>query len=328
LAPESIMVAATHTHSAPASVAMQSGSDKWDAAVSADYVEQLVEKAADALAEAWESCVSGHLRVGRTEICLGHNRRVVDAEGRATNVWHDMEGRHTGYVNSNVRFLVFEDATTRTPKAVISLYGCHPVTLGPGNPKASADYPGFFVRAIEAALPGCFAMHLTGAAGDTNPRKGGLSDDPEHAKGYGDALARAVLDELSHTRPISAEPIRVHTKALVLPLGPDASHNYSCRAQDSLDGKTITSEVQVLRIGDVALISTPGELFSLMGVAIENNSPFAATFVVGYANDSLGYLVTNAVLQAGAYEAENAISHEFEPRLTDTARTALDEAFA
>jgi len=325
LKPEVIMVVATHTHSAPAFVAMQSGPDLVTAA--ADYVDRVVESAVEALEDAWQTRSQGSLRVGRTELRMGHNRRVLDAQGHATNEWFDVEGRHTGFFNPNARILVFENARTRKPQAVFSLYACHPVAHGPGNTKASADYPGYLIRAVEAALPGCFAIHLTGAAADINPRDG-LADGPEKAKLLGEALAEVVLEEIPRARPIGAIPICVHTESVVLPLGPDAKGNYSCRAQDSLNGKTITSEIQVLRVGEVAFISAPGELFGATGLAIENTSPFATTFVAGYANDSLGYLVNYAVLREGGYEAQNAISKEFEPRLMAAWRTALEKAFA
>ena len=329
LAAESILVAATHTHSGPALMPIKFAPDHGGQTKPlADYVERVVESAAEALTKAWEARTTGSLRLGRTELRMGHNRRVVDAKGQAVNDWFDLENRHTGFFNPNVRILLFEDSATRKPKAVLSLYGCHPVTLGPGNKKVSADYPGYFVRAVEAALPGCFAMHLTGAAADINPRGGALADDAENAKPYGDALAKVVLDEFPHTRPICALPISVHSETLTLPLGPDAHENYSCRAEDSVDGKTITSEVQVLRLGEVALVSSPGELFGALGMSMENTSPFDTTFVVGYANDNLGYLVTGTGLREGAYEARNVISLETEPCLLATTRAALDKAFA
>lgn len=323
LPPEAILVGATHTHSAPSLHRMQFG--ERELAPSTDYVDQTIENAVVALDGAWQSRAPVCLRVGRTEVRLGHNRRVVDARGRATNEWLDVEGRHTGFFNPNVRILLFEEAVTLQPRAVFSLYGCHPVTLGPGNLQASADYPGYFVQAIEAKLPGCFAMHLTGGAGNINPREG-LANDLQIAKQAGDTLARAVLDELPHARPINPAPIRAHAESLVLPLGPDAHQNYSCRARDSVDGKTITSEIQVLRLGYLAIVTAPGELFGELALAIENTSPFATTFVVGYANDNLGYLVTAAGLREGGYESQKLVSPNIEPILLDTARTALVSA--
>lgn len=325
LDPASIMVSATHTHSAPA-LFFRRGAEG-DHTQTAIYGEQTVKTAAETLAAAWKDAAEVLASIARTEVRLGHNRRVVDAEGRATNNWHDVEGRHTGFFNPNVRILLFKDARTQKPRALFSFYACHPVTLGPGNTKVSADYPGHFARAIEAALPGCLAIHVTSGAANINPRNA-LADDPEKAKPAGDILAQAVLEELPHARPINPTPILTRTETLSLPIAPDARPGHVERAQNSPDGKTVSSEIQVLRLGEIALISSPGELFGEIALAIENCSPFQTTFVAAYSNDNLGYLCTDTARREGGYEPRNAISHETENQILKTSFAALDSAKA
>ena len=51
-------------------------------------------------------------------------------------------------------------------------------------------------------------------------------------------------------------------------------------------------EIQLLAIGDSAWVGVPGELFCQIGLDIKEQSPFAHTYVVGYANCYQGYFPT------------------------------------
>src|SRR5690606_5195282 len=72
----------------------------------------------------------------------------------------------------------------------------------------------------------------------------------------------------------------------------------------------IPSEVQVFRIGESAWVALPGEIFVEIGLAIKAQSPTPNTFVVGLANDSLGYIATDHALQhEGGYETWASIGN-------------------
>jgi hypothetical protein len=125
-------------------------------------------------------------------------------------------------------------------------------------------------------------------------------------------------------REMASVPVAAHIEPLTFILGPNARENYTMRAEQSTDGKTLTTEIQALRLGAVVLVSAPGELFAEIGVAIENASPFQHTFVVGYANDSLGYLCTETAIREGGYEASSPLSVDVERPILAAARKALE----
>ena len=70
-----------------------------------------------------------------------------------------------------------------------------------------------------------------------------------------------------------------------------------------------------MRIGDVALVALPGEPFVELGLEIKRRSPAPHTFVVGYANDWVGYLPTQVAWEQGGYEVP---SEEEQPGMVVT----------
>jgi hypothetical protein len=64
-------------------------------------------------------------------------------------------------------------------------------------------------------------------------------------------------------------------------------------------------ELQVLRIGEVAFVGVPGELFVEIGLAVKAASPFPVTLVSGYTNGIYFYIPTAAAFAQGGYEVES-----------------------
>lgn len=320
----SILVAATHTHSAPSLRAFGGKTPGKAPEVNADYIAQIVDASARAAAAAWNARKTVRLRLGRGQAPdLHHNRRVVDAEGKATNEWLDPNRTHSGYTNPAVPFVVFTDAETGAAAGMIVSYGCHPVTRGPGSTLTSPDYPGYFVRALEAATGAPVVIHVTGAGADINPRSA-LRDDHTGAQEVGEALSQAVLAAMDDSSAAPASPIRSASSVLELKLGPNARANYSNRAVDTTDGKTLTTEVQALRLGDCVFVTAPGELFSEIGLQMEQACGLPLPIVISQGNDYLGYLFTDKAFAEGGYEPRNAISESIEKPLVAAAAKAME----
>ncbi len=98
------------------------------------------------------------------------------------------------------------------------------------------------------------------------------------------------------------------------------------RLEDFPEGRRIVSEVQVLRLGDLSIVSVPGELAAEIGTAIRDSSPLPHTIVVSCANDHLGYLATDAIWREGGHEANSTLSADAEKPLLAAAREALARA--
>ncbi|MCS7254899.1 MAG: hypothetical protein RMK18_12295 [Armatimonadota bacterium] len=68
------------------------------------------------------------------------------------------------------------------------------------------------------------------------------------------------------------------------------------------DEKERTAEVQVIALGEAALVGISGELFAAPSLHLKANSPFPFTFVIGYANGYNGYLTVRNSWSQGGYE--------------------------
>jgi hypothetical protein len=66
----------------------------------------------------------------------------------------------------------------------------------------------------------------------------------------------------------------------------------------------IEAEIQIVQLGDAALVAIPGEPFAELGLEIKQRSSALYTFVVGCANGWIGYIPTEKAWELGGYEVE------------------------
>ena len=72
-------------------------------------------------------------------------------------------------------------------------------------------------------------------------------------------------------------------------------------------GATLEADVQVFQLHpDLAVVLLPGEVFSELGLAIKQQSPFAHTLVIELSNDNPAYIPTEKAFREGSYETVNS----------------------
>jgi hypothetical protein len=210
---ERVGVTCTHTHGGPATL------PGWLGRRDADYLAGLYRAAADAVAAAAGSLQPVVMRSARgSEPTVGKNRRVPG-----------------GVIDPDVPVLRFQ-RPDGTVAALLVSYACHPVTLGPHNLLATADYPGYVRRTLESAYSGATVLFATGCCGQIN--NGHTARDGERGRGLhwrtfseaeriGRAIAGAALqaaeqaarvDAALAVMPVPVRPARVRTARRVVPM--------------------------------------------------------------------------------------------------------------
>lgn len=137
-----LFLTATHTHSAPVLLQDQyDEKDYGDAMQPKDYLPLLHERMAEAVVKAWRSRAVGAVAWGLGHAVVGHNRRLVYADGHAamlTNA-NDPKFRHIeGYEDHAVDILCFYDDRKQLKATALAL-AC-PAQMSQGERVVSADF--------------------------------------------------------------------------------------------------------------------------------------------------------------------------------------------
>jgi neutral ceramidase len=247
-----------------------------------------------------------------------------------------------------------------TVAAILVNYACHPVTLGPDNLLATADYPGYVVRTLEAIYPGVLALFATGCCGQINT--GHTARDGTFGRGlawrtYGEAerLGRAVAGAAAQAaeqsareaavlpaapQAIATAPVRVARRTVAMPLLPVAAPEEIAALTAKWEAErerlvreggtageigqftvwlawadafqmgrlpaTVEAELQVIMLGEVALVLLPGEMFVEFGLAIKARAAPRPVLTLAYANGTPGYIPHRSAYPEGGYEVEEA----------------------
>ncbi|MHB8973549.1 MAG: hypothetical protein ACYC3X_25255 [Pirellulaceae bacterium] len=137
-----LILAATHTHSAPILRQNQYDESSYgDAMQPKDYLPFLFQRMADAVVQAWERRAVGAVAWGLGHAVVGLNRRLVYADGHAEMLGNtnDPNFRHVeGYEDHSVDILCFYDAEQRLKATALSV-AC-PAQMSQGETVVSADF--------------------------------------------------------------------------------------------------------------------------------------------------------------------------------------------
>jgi neutral ceramidase len=307
---ENILITATHTHSGP------SRDDPKVIKRLQDAIFASVSKANEKLKTAKDA--SMHFRLGQ-EATIGQNSRLLLSDG--TVYWYgnyDDAIRPTGSFDPELPVIAFKSEDQKL-EAVLFNHSTHTIGARKKGVLSPAFY-GLAAQELETEYGGNF-IFLLGAHGSIHDLPWTRSTDEKVFRikeAVKDALSKAEKKDIPrlvsvkkefeyrvrHFDPEAEEKAVTYycTKRLT---DPEKNIEYFRKKRTELiphQGELRKTWLQVMVIGDVAIVGTSGELFNDLGIDIKRRSPFRYTYIVDCSNDRIGYIPDKKGFELGGYQ--------------------------
>jgi hypothetical protein len=262
-----VAFAATHSHEAPDTMGIWSYWFLWGSRFDEAYLRQVQEGARDAVLEA-----VANLKPAEAVLTTAH----VPEE----NFMRD--SRKPIVMDHQLPLAWFREKESGESIGILTSWGMHPEAMGGRNPYVSSDFVHYFRDAMEKGLEGPSAFEgfggkcvfFTGPIGglmtqlgiEITDRHGNAhkEDSIEKARAQGENLAIRAAEALrsANAAPMEDQRVAVSAKTFFAPIGwPFKAALYLGVVHPGIyDGKA-RSEIDAIRIGEIEILTTPGEIF-------------------------------------------------------------------
>ncbi len=325
---EHVLICATHTHSGPSTL------DFFGCTPNAEYLRRMEDGIVQAVRQACavlDDPARGpnetqvELLLGQSqEATIGRNSRLLLKDGQVG--WYSYEAedvvRPTGPHDVDVPVLVFR-RPDGTEAGIVFNHSVHNI----GATKEGIFSPAFsgLARGEVERLHDTIALYLPGAFGSSHNITYNGSGVP--APELVHRLVAAVEDGVQNARPCLFGPVSVLQRPFTYRLRefdetraaedvrryaeryfPEQSEGQqrtfgAMRAEMApVQGEPRTTLLTAMRLGEVALVGIPGEMYARLGLSLRRRSPFRHTIIVGLANEEIGYLPDRKAYEDGGYQ--------------------------
>jgi hypothetical protein len=312
---ENILITSSHTHHAPTTVTVHGYKrDETFSRRVKDAIVSAVHKAGQKLKNTQPA--SMYFRLGQ-ESTVGQNSRLLLKDGTIWWVGSRADAiRPTGPFDPELPVLAFKQADG-TLEALLFNHSSH--NIGVRRSGRSPSFYGLAAQELEEELGG-ITIFTPGAFGSTHVLS--LSMDERILR-----IKNAVKDAFSKAQKRQIPTVTSVKKQFsyrVRKFDEDAEEkavSYYCNKrlggnpEDIIkvfrnmrkelakhQGQLRKTWLHVILIGDIAFVGVPGECFGLLGTEIKRRSPFRYTYVIGVANDYIGYIPDNKAYDLGGYQ--------------------------
>ena len=311
-----ILINATHTHHAPSTAVVHGyGRDEV-------FCERVQRAVVSAVQNANKGLAGGDVtfsfHLGKEET-VGANSRLMMSDGKIRWIGPtDGAVRPTGPFDPQLPVLAFH-GPDRKLHALIYNHSTHTMGTRRGNVRSPSFY-GLTAQELEQELGGVVSF-LEGASGSTHNI---------NRVSTGEAVTRfksAIKDALKKAEPRPVNRLVAIKRRFTFKVRSfdeaveDEKVVSYCRKHAGPRAKTVIAVfrdmrkklkpqqgqqretwLQVMVIGDVAIVGVPAEYFTGLGMEIKQRSPFKYTYIAELANDWIGYLPDRKAHTLGGYQ--------------------------
>jgi neutral ceramidase len=317
VAPQSILIGATHTHAGPDLFG-------WDSPIDPSVLTEMNKQIVFAACQA---------DANRRPVRVGWGDGQLDA------ITINRRDPENGPIDPSVGvMLVASDDDEEEVLAVVVNFGVHPVMLSAINLLYSGDLPGYAMTAVERIYPNAVSLFMNGAAGNINPIAYPWEGEPKqnvipvfreawhkglpHPRTFrntarlGHILASVVVRTIEQIGKMeSTLSLGGASERTALPLR-EASELAQCLAfmamgeefgQDQIIDGNFMTEVQAIAIGDRLYVGLPGEPFVELGFEVQRRLAPMHAYIIGCANDDPRYILPAEAYLDNRYETWGSI---------------------
>jgi hypothetical protein len=312
IAPENVLIGATHAHSCPDAYGFTD--EKGNTGADLKYLSWCVIQIADAVNEAVANLEPASLRSA-----------VGEAKGKiAYNYYADkLYDPRCGVIQA----IAVSGENKGKPIVTLVNYAIHPEVLGTDSKLISPDLCGPLYDRIESKTGG-MAIFMNSAQGgmvtaDTRLGNGKEANDWNECVRIGNLLADEALRIIEPAQLQENPDIFCASKTIRFPIDSEImryafKHSpLAASGENKLtDFTAVTTRLNLLNIGKAQVITIPGEALPNIGFYVKRKMKSDQPFLFGLTNDAFGYMLTRE--DFGSFERYNYISRTSLGEMTGT----------
>ncbi len=301
IAPENVLIGATHSHSCPDAYGFTD--ENGNTGADLKYLGWCVNQIADAVNEAISKLQPASLKTA-----------VGEAKGKiAYNYYAEkLYDPRMGIIQA----IATSGANKGKPIATLVNYATHPEILGTDRKLISPDLCGPLYERIESKVGG-MAIFMNSAQGgmvtaDTRRENGKEANDWDECIRIGNLMADEALRIVEPAQVQENPDLYCASKVITFPIDSETmrfvfKHSpLAAQAAKNSDFSTVSTRLNLLNIGKAQVVTIPGEALPNIGFYVKRKMKSDQPFLFGLTNDAFGYMLTKE--DFGGFERYNYVS--------------------